>query len=143
MRADLSRFRSHAGKLIVPHGMADPVFSPLDTISWWNALNEREKGRAADFARVFPVPGMNHCGGGDSTDRFDSLGALEDWVLKNKAPDEIPARADEKSVLAGREMPLCPWPQVALRDNSGTYRCGNMPSPVSGKSRATKGPTDR
>ena len=30
--------------------------------------------------RLFMVPGMAHCGGGEGADRFDMLGALENWV---------------------------------------------------------------
>lgn len=124
---DLAAFRAHGGKLIVPHGASDPVFSVLDTISWWNEVNRRNKGRAADFTRVFPVPGMNHCAGGPATDQFDSLAALEDWVLKSRAPDAIPAFAGTQSPWPGRSRPLCAYPKVARFSGTGDInKAGNF-----------------
>jgi Tannase and feruloyl esterase len=120
---DLSAFRAHGGKLIVPHGVSDPVFSVLDTIDWWKEVDRRNKGRAADFARFFPVPGMNHCGGGPATDRFDSLTALENWVLKGEAPTAIAATAGPATPWPGRERPLCPWPAVARDMGDGKFSC--------------------
>jgi len=121
---DLSAFRANGGKLIVPHGSSDPVFSVLDTISWWNEVNALNGGDAASFARVFPVPGMAHCRGGPSTDRFDSLSALENWVANYTAPGSIPARAANDTPWPGREMPLCPYPEIPLADGAAGYRCG-------------------
>ena len=123
--SDLTAFRANGGKLIVPHGVSDPVFSILDTINWWKEVNRANKGRAADFARVFPVPGMTHCGGGAATDRYDSLTALEDWVLKSKAPAEIKATAGTATPWPGRERPLCPWPGVARDTGGGKFVCAN------------------
>src|SRR5439155_16179727 len=61
---DLTTFRSRGGKLIIAQGVSDPVFSILDTIAWWNDLDKVNRGRAAEFTRLFAVPGMNHCAGG-------------------------------------------------------------------------------
>ncbi|WP_236704434.1 tannase/feruloyl esterase family alpha/beta hydrolase [Sphingomonas sp. HT-1] len=122
---DLSRFRARGGKLIVPHGMSDPVFSAYDTIQWWNAVDRRMGGQAARFVRVFPVPGMNHCAGGPATDRFDSLAALERWVIENKAPDSIAATAGPETPWPGRKRPLCPYPSVAL-PTGGSFSCGRL-----------------
>lgn len=127
---DLSAFRAAGGKMIVPHGTSDPVFSVLDTIAWWQEVDGANAGRAADFARVFPVPGMNHCAGGPATDRFDSLSALEDWVLNDRAPDRIMASAGAETPFPGREVPLCAWPKVAIADPGSeprSYRCAMPP----------------
>ena len=123
---DLSAFRARGGKLIIPHGVSDPVFSVLDTMHYWDEVNTMQNGTAADFVRVFPVPGMNHCGGGPATDQFDSLGALEQWVDSGKAPDFIPATAGPNTPWPGRSMPLCPHPMVARATDNGQvggYRC--------------------
>lgn len=116
---DLSAFAAHGGKLIVPHGMSDPVFSANDTIGWWNAVNRRAGGKADGFVRVFPVPGMNHCAGGPATDRFDGLTALENWVIDHKAPDAIPAKAGPETPWPGRERPLCAYPARVLPSGKG------------------------
>jgi feruloyl esterase len=116
---DLSAFAAHGGKLIVPHGGADPIFSINDTIAWWEQVDRAARGRAADFVRVFAVPGMNHCTGGPATDLFDALGPLVDWVESGKAPAAIVATAGPASPFPGRTRPLCPYPKMAR------YRSGN------------------
>lgn len=108
------------GKLIVVHGTADPVFSADDTIAWYDALASRDPA-AARYARLFLVPGMNHCAGGPATDRFDVLTALVNWVEHGAAPDTIEAGVnpgDPDVVAAGwpatRRRPLCAYPQKAV-----------------------------
>jgi len=111
--SNLDEFRQRGGKLIVPHGVSDPVFSINDTIAWWEELNARYSGKAADTARVFPVPGMAHCQGGPATDQYDAFGAVVRWVEEGEAPRSIPAKAGANSPWPGRERPLCPYPLVA------------------------------
>jgi feruloyl esterase len=110
---DLSTFRSRGGKLVIAHGVSDPVFSILDTISWWISLNKANDGRAAEFVRLFAVPGMNHCAGGPATDQFDAFGALVTWVEKGVAPDQIVATAGAATPWPGRTRPLCAYPAQA------------------------------
>jgi feruloyl esterase len=123
MKADatnLTTFRSRGGKLIIAHGVSDPVFSILDTINWWNDLDKVNGGRAADFARVFAVPGMNHCAGGPATDQFNAFAALVDWVEKGVAPDRIIATARMTTPWPGRTRPLCAYPTQAQYTGSGS-----------------------
>jgi hypothetical protein len=117
--ADLSLFRAHHGRLIVFHGSADPIFSINDTIAWWNEVDRGNGGRASGFVRLFPVPGMNHCFGGDATDQFDVLAPLVDWVERNKAPEQIMASADPMSPWPKRTRPLCPYPRIARYRGTG------------------------
>jgi feruloyl esterase len=69
--------------------------------------------------RLFMVPGMTHCAGGDGTSSFDMLKALEQWVEQGQAPSRIVASrfANEKLV---RTRPLCPYPQIARYSGSGS-----------------------
>ena len=114
----LAVLKASGHKLLIYHGQADPVFSFNATTRWWEKLAANDGG-AADFARVFAVPGMNHCAGGPAADRFDALGAIVDWAENGKAPDAIEAsvRADNKELPPDwsktRTRPLCPWPTVA------------------------------
>jgi pimeloyl-ACP methyl ester carboxylesterase len=117
---DLERFRKHGGKLIVTHGASDPVFSVDDTISWLNDVDKLNKGKAGDFVRLFAVPGMNHCGGGPATDRFDAFSALVDWVEKKTPPEKIVATAGPGSPWPNRTRPLCPYPAFAKYKGSGS-----------------------
>ena len=116
---DLTRFKARHGRLMVPHGESDPVFSLADTLDWFDQLNRREHGRAGEFARVFPVPGMCHCSGGPATTEFDSLAAMVDWVEHGRAPDRLEASAGPDTPWPGRTRPLCPYPQVARYRGNG------------------------
>jgi feruloyl esterase len=110
---NLAGFRRHGGKMLVPHGGSDPIFSINDTISWWRKVDAANRGGAAEFVRVFPVPGMTHCAGGPATDQYNALAALVAWVEEGKAPDRIEAKAGRASPWPGRTRPLCPYPKVA------------------------------
>jgi feruloyl esterase len=117
---NLSAFRRRGGRMIVPHGMSDPVFSANDTMRWWDEVNVASGGRAAAFVRVFPVPGMAHCGGGPATDQYDCLAAVVDWVERGTPPDRILARASAATPWASRTRPLCPYPTVARYAGTGS-----------------------
>ena len=125
----LEAFRAHGGKLIVPQGASDPVFSLNDTLAWYRDVDHLAHGTAADFVRVFPVPGMAHCAGGPATDQFSTLDALVAWVEKGIAPDRILATAGPGSPWPGRTRPLCPYPKVARYAGEGSiedaknFRC--------------------
>lgn len=128
--------RARGAKLLVYHGTSDPVFSADDTAAWYRGLQERSGGDASDFARYFPVPGMNHCAGGPATDQFDMLGPLVDWVEQGQAPGSViaSARGPGSAVVnaelpanwsARRTRPLCPYPLVAR------YQSGDSESAAS------------
>ena len=107
---DMRAFTAHGGKLLIYQGVSDPVFSINDTIAWLNAVNVFEKGKAASFVRLFPVPGMNHGGGGPSTDQIDLFSALVAWTEKGKAPDSLIGTARTGTNWPGRTRLLCPYP---------------------------------
>ena len=117
--ADLGGFRARHGKLIVTHGVSDPVFSINDTLAWWREVNHHAAGKANAFVRVFPVPGMNHCGGGPATDGFDVMAALTEWVEKGQAPEQILAGSSPASPWPKRTRPLCVYPSIARYKGSG------------------------
>jgi pimeloyl-ACP methyl ester carboxylesterase len=114
----LSAFQANGGKLMFVHGMADAIFSPYETIDYYQRLTAANEQNAARFARLFLVPGMGHCQGGAATDSFDGLGALVDWVEKGNTPQRIVASGT--TVFPGRTRPLCAYPQYAHYDGSGS-----------------------
>ena len=125
--ADLSAFRARGGKLILWHGWADPLISPLHTLGYYRKLAAYFSDGAAspqalaalqDFARLYLAPGVNHCGGGPGPDTFDALGALEQWVEHGKAPEAILASHATHGTV-DRTRPLCPYPQVAVYAGRG------------------------
>ena len=111
----LSRFAARGGKLIIYQGMSDPVFSPNAIIGWYRHLKSHTP-HASSWARLFLVPGMNHCSGGPATDQFDALTAITRWTEAGAAPDEMVAHG---KAFPGMQRPLCPYPDYAR------YKGGN------------------
>lgn len=129
--ADLSALQERGGKVLAYHGISDQILSALDTEAWYKALHTKGGGQVRDFARYFRVPGMGHCSGGPSTDQFDMLHALVDWVEFGIAPEAVIARSRgvgnpgganseiPASWSPGRTRPLCAFPMVARYKGSG------------------------
>ena len=69
--------------------------------------------------RLFMVPGMGHCRGGEGPDTFDNMSVIRQWVEEARDPDRIVAtrRAGE---AVERSRPLCPYPQVAQYRGAGS-----------------------
>ncbi|MGF6272631.1 alpha-beta hydrolase superfamily lysophospholipase [Massilia sp. UYP11] len=128
---NLGKLKQRGAKMLVYHGTSDPIFSSDDTRDWYRGLATANLGDASNFARYFPVPGMNHCAGGPATDQFDMLTPLVNWVEHGQAPDSVTASARGAGNAAGvnadlpptwsatRTRPLCPFPQVARYKGSG------------------------
>jgi S-formylglutathione hydrolase FrmB len=115
---NLSSFTAHGGKLIFYHGLSDPWFSALDTVGYYERLaNDNNPAPLSDWSRLFLVPGMGHCAGGEATlDRFDMLSAIVDWVEKGRPPERVTATG---AAFPGRSRPLCPYPQHAQYNGKG------------------------
>jgi feruloyl esterase len=116
---DLSAFKRRGGKLLMYFGWADPQLNPLMGVEYYEQVVEKMGASTGDFARLFMVPGMFHCGGGVGTGVFDTATPLVQWVEASAAPDRIEA----SRVVAGkvvRTRPLCMYPQVARYKGSGS-----------------------
>lgn len=134
---DMSALRNKGGKIMVYHGVSDAIFSVQDTEAWYQALNAENNGHAGDFAQFYPVPGMGHCRGGQSTDQFDMLTPLVAWVERGEKPQQViatargegnPGGVNEElpvSWSATRTRPLCPYPSVATYDGKGNIENAN------------------
>ncbi|KAF1052892.1 MAG: Mono(2-hydroxyethyl) terephthalate hydrolase [Stenotrophomonas maltophilia] len=87
---DLSAYAKRGGKLIIWHGWADPHISPLNSIAYHEAL-ERQLGskRVASFERLYLLPGVHHCNGGEGPDQLDLLTPMMSWVERDQAPQAI------------------------------------------------------
>jgi len=121
MNPDLKAFQAHGGKMIQYHGWADPQIAPGSSVNYYKAVLETMGGAAKvqSFYRLFMVPGMAHCGGGEGTSTFDMMTALSGWVEKGQTPEQIPA-SRVKDGQVDRTRPLCPYPQVAQYKGSGS-----------------------
>lgn len=113
-----SSYIARGGKLIIYQGMSDPVFSPHAIIGWYRKLMSQSRG-TQQWARLFLIPGMNHCGGGPATDQFDALTAIVRWTEHDRAPARVVAHG---AAFPGVTRPLCPYPKYAR------YKGGNPAS---------------
>jgi hypothetical protein len=134
---NLLPLRERGAKMMLYHGVSDPIFSAEDTRQWVERVNRSQGGQGADFARYFPVPGMNHCSGGPATDQFDLLSPLVKWVEQGVAPQAITASARGAGNPAGvntelpadwspqRSRPLCAYPTVAQYNGTGSVEAAS------------------
>lgn len=126
----LAAFAGHGGKLILYHGWSDPHISPLNTIDYYERV-----GRAmgadtrAGFVRLFLLPGMGHCGGGDGPSQFPLLAALMAWVESGAAPNVLIAhrQAPPPSATAGLPADMGGAPKGAGPGAGGPDHAGPPP----------------
>ncbi len=139
--ADLEEFKSHGGKLILTHGFADPLVPTLNTAAYYERLissqtrdRRQDEGkrkeslrRTQEFARLFLLPGVAHCGGGAGPDTVEgdqippgpnsttiarlALDTLVQWVEHGIAPDQIIAYKVTGGVT-DFSRPVCPYPAL-------------------------------
>lgn len=131
---DIKAFVNYGHKIIWYHGLSDPGPPVLGTIEYYNQMAQQFGGLqpAQKFSRFYGVPNMDHCTGGATTDGFDFLTPLKDWVESNTAPGPVVAssrpgafNATTLQVVGNyitggfvnapttRSRPLCPYPQQA------------------------------
>lgn len=142
---DLSEFQAHGGKLILYHGWADHSITPLRSIEYYEDIietmgkdhaetqGEPNAYAVMDFARLFMVPGMHHCGNGPGPNVFggpnqglppqldaqhDVVMALDHWVEDGVAPEKIIASHLTNGAV-DRTLALCPYPQTPTYNGSG------------------------
>ncbi len=118
----LFSFREHRGKMIMYDSVNDGIFSAVDLVEYYNLLNLVMGGRADDFARLFMIPNMAHCGGGPATTSFSAnlLTAITSWVEKGVAPSAIIAANTNTSSPFPSGPPFDP--RVALNFPTGGTR---------------------
>ena len=150
--ADLEEFKSHGGKLILTHGFADPRSPTLNTVAYYERLisSQAQEGRDDDgkrkealrrtqeFARLFLLPGVGHCGGGAGPDTVEgdtlsvgaggpdiiawlALDSLVQWVEQGTAPDRIIAYHVTNGV-PDFSRPICPYPALPRYSGAGDTR---------------------
>ena len=110
---NLTSFIGNGGKQIFYHGEADPWFSANDTVRYFEQIGEANAAvqPVDEYGRLYLVPGMAHCQGGELTpDSFDLLTPIVEWVENGDAPDSVTATGRS---MQGQSRPLCPYPSYA------------------------------
>ena len=146
---NLRRFKAAGGKLLSYTGWNDAVDGVLSTAGYYESAEKIMGGRAAtqDFFRLFVIPGMNHCGGGEGASTVDWLTYLEAWVEKGRAPDKIIGAHLKADAGAGAvrfpldtakiefSRPVYPYPLTAKYLGRGDPQDASSFGPVAVKSR--------
>ena len=121
---DLSNFAGRGGKLILYHGWADPHISPLNTIDYYERVGQKMSTAARDgFLRMFLMPGMGHCVGGDGPSEFPLLAGLMAWVESGVAPSVL---------VAHRKTPMPMAPSPGAGRNGPPPSAGDHDGPLRG-----------
>ena len=110
----LTTFAEHGGKLVIFQGVSDPVFSANDIRDWYLQLQRDMGSKTPDFARLFMIPGMTHCGGGSGLDDIDPLTALEQWTDQAVAPAYLIGKGTLPEDTQPRSQPICAYPRIAM-----------------------------
>jgi feruloyl esterase len=123
---DLSLAKDHGAKIIMWHGMADNQIPFQSTVYYYSKVLDFYGGAAnvSPWYRFFLAPGVSHCGGGLGPQPQNLFNTLVAWAEGGAAPDSI------LSSGGGRTRPLCPFPQAAIYDGTGSpnlaasFTCG-------------------
>ena len=133
---DLDAFRESGGKLLMWHSWADVAPPPMETVAYYEAVEEHVGSRRTtqNFFRLFMVPGMDHCGIGEgpgiTQNGFDPLTALERWVEQDEAPTYLLTTKTDSTGGVQWTRPICPYPQRAVYkgegdpDEAASFECG-------------------
>ncbi len=141
---NLDTFKRHGGKLLTFVGGNDQLIMPRGVINYYRQMASRygeqhgepDFERLHDFYRLFRAPGVGHCGGGAGPQPQNLFDALVNWVENDVAPDQILAQSTSSSGVVTRTRPLCPYPQTAIYNGTGStddaknFHCGgNLEAP--------------
>ena len=118
---NLKAFLARGGKIIQYHGWIDPQISPRSSVRYYEDVLKTmgQSARVQESYRLFMVPGMAHCGGGEGPNSFNMVSAIQEWVENKKAPQQIIASRLANGAVT-RTRPLCPFPQVAKYKGTGS-----------------------
>ncbi|TMP45418.1 tannase/feruloyl esterase family alpha/beta hydrolase [Pseudoalteromonas citrea] len=120
---DLRAFKQAGGKMLILHGWSDAAIPAYATIDWYEKVEEfmaQNKENVRDFARLFLLPGVVHCGiEGPGPSTFDALAALENWVVGGVAPDSLLTKKEDQTGTVIRTRPVFPYPLAVKYDGKG------------------------
>ena len=129
---DLSAFIANGGKLIIYHGTVDGLIPYGSTVNYFESVVGRLGAeRIEDHVKLYLVPGMSHCSGGDGAYAIDWQTAMEEWTARGKTPgilralrpDVIPGMYGSPPITGGGyTRPVCEYPKVVTYRGSGDNR---------------------
>ncbi|RDW77522.1 hypothetical protein BP6252_05575 [Coleophoma cylindrospora] len=141
---DLRPFQARSGKVMEYHGFQDQVIPSTASGTWYDKVlsfyqDLNKTSEVEDFYRLFMVPGMQHCSGGDgawvtggvsqggvlpenNATEYSLLWSLIDWVENGTAPVSMIGTKyvdDTASLGVNFTRPFCRWPNVPIYSGDG------------------------
>lgn len=135
----LAEYLRSGRKIMVWQGAEDTLMAHIDTIRSYDTMASKA-GRGSENARLYALPGVQHCGGGPGANRFDMITALVEWVENDLAPGTLVASRTDATGNVLFTRPLCEFPKYPRYDGAGdpneasSFRCA-APSRQSAKHR--------
>ncbi len=125
---NLKPFATHGGKLILWHGWSDVSITPGISIAYYQGVQQFMGATQTDqFMRLFLLPGVGHCGGGDGYDQIDLLSPLMAWTELKQAPARLLAG---KSVTPQGDPPRGGPPHGPPPPGAGPDHGGPLAAPA-------------
>jgi feruloyl esterase len=78
----------------------------------------------SEFARLYVVPGVGHCGGGEGFPNIDLVSQVTGWVEQAKAPNSVMTYQTDSNNAVTASRPVYPYPAVAKYSGSGDWHSG-------------------
>jgi len=100
------------------HGWADPLIAPESSVNYLESVLRQMGSEQGAWLRLFMVPGMGHCNGGNGATNVDWVSALEKWREQGTAPNTLGASGTGATGVP-MTRPLCPHPQRATYKGRG------------------------
>ena len=128
---NLSAFEKAGGKLILWAGYADPAINPVGTISYYQSVVRTMGGLSAteQFAKLYLLPGVAHCGGGQGPSSMDALTAITAWVTKGAAPSSLLTSATDSTGKVTATRPVYAYPDIAVDTTGGSILTASSYTP--------------
>ncbi len=117
MSTDLRAFRAHGGKLIMWQGWSDNGIPPSGTVDYYDVLSRRMGGLGStqQFARLFMVPSVYHCGGSYAGATVpDMIYPMVQWAEDGTAPSQLTVQYGSTTT-----RPVYPYPEIPRYNGSG------------------------
>ncbi|KAJ6026615.1 Tannase/feruloyl esterase [Penicillium canescens] len=115
---DLTSFYESGGKILGFQGMMDQVIPVKGTERYYNAVS-KVLPNVGEFYRMFEVPGLLHCSGGNGGQPSNTFDALRAWVENGTVPESLPHLYTPVEGGPEFERLLCPYPQMAVLKKCG------------------------
>ena len=128
----LGPFFARGGRLLMSHGWADGLIPATNSVKFYRGLYAAlSPGQRQNQLRLFMVPGMNHCGGGEGATEWDPLAVLETWDQSGTPPERIVATRSAAGAggipggppappLPPISRPLCTYPLIPTYTGKGS-----------------------